>query len=137
MSSRLPASVALSGYVGAPLGSSSWEQSPEPGYLEFFLVQGSYKSAQVHRKGFSYRFSSKKTFPFCRRAVPVLENSGSCNYFCLLAVAIYCSRAMVMDGAFGVGAWISTRNPLSSAALAVVAPKVAMRVSFCLKSGKF
>src|SRR5690606_16266072 len=57
-------------------------------------------------------------------------------YFFLFASLIYFSKAMVMEGVSGVGAAMSTRNPFSSAALMVVFPKTAIRVSFCLKSGK-
>jgi len=41
-----------------------------------------------------------------------------------------------MDGNFGEGAYISTFNPFSSTAFFVIAPKTAIRVLFCLKSGK-
>jgi len=37
----------------------------------------------------------------------------------------------------GCGAGISKISPASNTALCVVAPKAAMRVLFCLKSGKF
>lgn len=50
---------------------------------------------------------------------------------------MYCSMAIVMDGAFGVGAAMSTLNLLSFAAFSVVGPKVAMHVVPCSKSGKF
>ena len=45
--------------------------------------------------------------------------------------------AIVMDGAVLVGAEIFSFNPDSSTAVAVVGPKAAIKVEFCLKSGKF
>src|SRR5690606_25100119 len=57
--------------------------------------------------------------------------------FYLFAFFIYCSTAMVMLGASGVGAGISKINPRSRIAWCVDGPKAASRVSFCLKSGKF
>ena len=48
---------------------------------------------------------------------------------------MYCSKAMVMDGALAVGALMSIRNPAASAAFAVVGPNTAMRVGPCSKSG--
>ena len=53
------------------------------------------------------------------------------------AFLIYSSSAPVIEGAFGKGASISTSSPASLTALAVVGPNVAIRVLFCLKSGKF
>ena len=50
---------------------------------------------------------------------------------------MYCSMAMVIEGAFGVGAAMSTRNLFSVAAFSVVGPNVAMHVVPCSKSGKF
>ena len=47
------------------------------------------------------------------------------------------SKALDMEGAFGVGAKISILSPAFSAAFTVVLPKTAILVSFCLKSGKF
>ena len=44
---------------------------------------------------------------------------------------------MVIDGVSGVGAAISTRNPLFLTASIVVLPKTAILVLFCLKLGKF
>src|ERR1700712_390384 len=55
----------------------------------------------------------------------------------LLTCFTYCSMAIVMEGAAGVGAGISIIRPASSTALWVVAPNAAIRVLFCLKSGKF
>ena len=48
----------------------------------------------------------------------------------------YSSIAMVMDGIFGIGAWMSRFKPASSTALWVVGPNAAMRVLFCRKEGK-
>ena len=45
--------------------------------------------------------------------------------------------AIVMEGVSGVGAEISTLRPRASTAFIVVFPNTAIRVSFCLKSGKF
>ena len=45
--------------------------------------------------------------------------------------------AMVIDGADLVGAGISSFNPASFTAFAVVGPKAAIKVLFCLKEGKF
>ena len=42
-----------------------------------------------------------------------------------------------IDGIPGIGAFTSILNPASSAALAVVGPKAAILVPFCLKVGKF
>ena len=47
------------------------------------------------------------------------------------------SKALDMEGTFGVGAKISILSPAFSAAFTVVLPKTAILVSFCLKSGKF
>ena len=55
----------------------------------------------------------------------------------LLAATMYCSNAIVMDGDFGFGACTSSRKPASSTAFAVVGPKQAIRVLFCLNFGKF
>ena len=44
---------------------------------------------------------------------------------------------MVMEGVSGVGAVILHFKPALVAALTVEFPKTAMRVLFCLKSGKF
>ena len=49
---------------------------------------------------------------------------------------MYFSRAIVIEGFSGVGAAMSTRNPLSLTALMVVFPNTAIRVLFCLKFGK-
>ena len=46
------------------------------------------------------------------------------------------SNAIDIDGNFGDGAYISTFNPFSSTVFFVIAPKTAILVSFCLKSGK-
>ena len=53
------------------------------------------------------------------------------------ASLIYTSRAPVMEGAFGMGAWMSKTSPASLTASAVVGPNAAIRVLFCLNSGKF
>ena len=45
--------------------------------------------------------------------------------------------APVIDGVFTEGASMSTRSAASRAAWAVVAPKVAIQMLSCLKSGKF
>ncbi len=45
--------------------------------------------------------------------------------------------AFVIEGNSGVGALILISKPASSAAFVVVVPYVAIRVSFCSKSGKF
>jgi len=58
-------------------------------------------------------------------------------YFDLFMFLMYCSRAMVIDGASGVGASMLSVNPASLTAWAVEVPKQAIFVSFCLKSGKF
>ena len=42
-----------------------------------------------------------------------------------------------MEGISGAGALMLMVNPRSSTALLVELPNTAMRVSFCLKSGKF
>jgi hypothetical protein len=62
----------------------------------------------------------------------------TCAYFAaLLAAKIYCSKAIVIEGAFGFGEWISSLKPASFTAKAVVGPKHAIRVLFCLNFGKF
>ena len=45
--------------------------------------------------------------------------------------------APTIEGAFGCGALIFGSKPFLMAAVAVVAPNAAIKVSFCLKSGKF
>ena len=50
---------------------------------------------------------------------------------------MYCSMAMVIEGAPGAGAAMSRRSPASSTALQVVGPKAAISVPFWSKSGKF
>src|SRR5690606_25363031 len=55
----------------------------------------------------------------------------------LLAFRMYCSSAIVIDGAAGTVAWMSSFKPASSTACAVVGPKAAIRVLFCLNFGKF
>ena len=50
---------------------------------------------------------------------------------------MYCSMAIVIEGALTEGASISTFKPASLTAFAVVFPKAAIRVLFCLKLGKF
>src|SRR5690606_16517225 len=50
---------------------------------------------------------------------------------------MYWSNAIVIEGASGVGAIISTRKPQSSASFLVVPPNTAIRVLSCTKSGKF
>ena len=55
----------------------------------------------------------------------------------LLFFLMYCSKAMVMEGAAGTGAWMSSFKPASSTACAVVGPKAAIRVVLCLNFGKF
>ena len=45
--------------------------------------------------------------------------------------------AIVIDGAFAVGALMSILSPAFSAAFEVVGPKVAIFVSPCSNSGKF
>ena len=47
------------------------------------------------------------------------------------------SRAMVIDGAFGLGACMSSRNPSFVTASAVVGPKAAILISPCVNAGKF
>ena len=59
------------------------------------------------------------------------------SYLMPFAFFMYSSRAPVMDGALGKGASISRIKPASRTALAVVGPNTAMRVLFCLNSGKF
>ena len=59
------------------------------------------------------------------------------NYFPLFAATIYCSKAIVIEGALGVGASMSSFNPAFLIASAVVGPKQAIRVLFCLNFGKF
>lgn len=49
----------------------------------------------------------------------------------------YSSSAMVIEGDLAVGASRSRRSPASRTAFAVVAPKQPIRMSSCLKSGKF
>ena len=44
---------------------------------------------------------------------------------------------MVIEGAAGCGAKISKASPASTTAAEVVEPNAAMRVLFCLKSGRF
>src|SRR6218665_2617260 len=58
-------------------------------------------------------------------------------YFFLLRSLINCSMAAVMLGAFGCGACRSRRRLFFTTAFAVVGPKAAITVVFCLKSGKF
>ena len=60
----------------------------------------------------------------------------SYSYF-LFTSLMYLLIAMVILGVSGVGALIFTVSPCSFAALMVVLPKTAIRVLFCLKSGKF
>src|SRR5688572_15544565 len=55
----------------------------------------------------------------------------------LLALRMYCSIAIVMDGASGTGAITSTFRLASITAWLVAAPKAAIRVLFCLNFGKF
>src|SRR5690606_34751446 len=62
--------------------------------------------------------------------------SQTCIFY-LFAFLIYCSTAIVILGASGVGAGISRISPRSKMAWCVDGPKAASRVSFCLKSGKF
>ncbi len=50
---------------------------------------------------------------------------------------INCSKAIVIDGDFGVGAFMSNVNPASSTDFAVVGPNAAILVFFCSKFGKF
>jgi len=52
-------------------------------------------------------------------------------------LTIYFSRAIVIEGASRVGAWMSSFNPASTIAFAVAEPKAASLVLFCLNSGKF
>ena len=59
------------------------------------------------------------------------------SYLMPFAFFIYNSKAPVMEGALGKGASISSIKPASRTALAVVGPNTAMRVLFCLNSGKF
>ena len=47
------------------------------------------------------------------------------------------SRAIVIEGAFGLGALMSSRSPSCSTAQAVVGPKAAIFISPCTKPGKF
>jgi len=49
---------------------------------------------------------------------------------CLFTFFIYSSRAMVIEGAWAVGASISSRKPASRTACAVEGPKQAILVSF-------
>lgn len=58
------------------------------------------------------------------------------NHLMLFAFLIYSSKAPVIDGALGNGASISNISEASVTALAVVGPNAAIRVLFCLKSGK-
>jgi len=55
----------------------------------------------------------------------------------LFATLIYFSKAIVIDGVSGEGAWILIVKSLSLTALLVELPKTANLVSFCLKPGKF
>ena len=55
----------------------------------------------------------------------------------LLKSLINISSAIVIDGAFGEGAVISSLKPASSAAFAVFSPQEAILVLFCWKSVKF
>ena len=59
-----------------------------------------------------------------------------CKHY-LFTILTYCSKAMVIEGATGNGAGISKINPASKTALCVDTPNAAIRVLFCLKSGKF
>ena len=49
---------------------------------------------------------------------------------------MYCSIAIVIDGALAVGASISTFKPASTTAFRVVLPNAAIRVLFCSKIWK-
>ena len=93
-----------------------------------------------------------KTSGFSRRTWPS-ENRCSIHFFrlsrcdlgngnCrirayLLASLMYCSIAIVILGASFVGALMLSSSPASSTAFQVVEPNAAIRVLFCLKSGKF
>ena len=50
---------------------------------------------------------------------------------------MYCSIAIVIDGALAVGASISTFKPASVTAFKVVLPNAAIRVLFCSKLENF
>ena len=50
---------------------------------------------------------------------------------------MYLSKAIIILGLSGLGAIIFTFNLASIIALTVVAPHAAIRVLFCLNSGKF
>lgn len=54
-----------------------------------------------------------------------------------MSTLIKFSIAMVIDGMPGIGALMSILNPAFSAAFAVVGPKAAILVPFCLNLGKF
>src|SRR5665811_296026 len=56
---------------------------------------------------------------------------------CIRDSLMYCSNAIVIEGARDEGASMSNRKPASRTACAVLGPKDAIRVSFCIKSGKF
>jgi hypothetical protein len=55
----------------------------------------------------------------------------------LLTSLIYFFNAIVIDGVSGEGALMSILKPASLAAFTVVFPKTAIRVLFCVNSGKF
>ena len=64
--------------------------------------------------------------------------SGKNSYLVLRLYSLRkSSRAIVIDGAFGLGATISSLRPSCSTALAVAGPKTAIFVSPCTKFGKF
>src|SRR5690554_7968453 len=50
---------------------------------------------------------------------------------------MYCSIANDIEGTCGCGALMSNLRLLSTTAFAVVGPNAAIKVLFCLKSGKF
>lgn len=59
------------------------------------------------------------------------------DYFFLSCSIIKSSIAPTIEGALGCGAFTSRRKLCFSTAIAVVGPKAAIAVVFCLKSGKF
>jgi hypothetical protein len=75
-----------------------------------------------------------------QKLMPGLERTDMliiCYLQFLLCSLRKSSRAIVIEGAFGLGAFISSRNPSCSTALAVVGPKAAILISPWTKSGKF
>jgi hypothetical protein len=99
---------------------------------------------------------TKKSFPFSKRSwmiflsesrsfflkvckvyqdVRIFTSAGLVVYLHLANFTMYCSRAIAIEGALGVGACTCNVRPASFTALAVVDPKAATRILSCLNLG--